>query len=178
MKNPYLDEAGPHLRAFNSYVTRLRLVKKYAWAIPSEEAIRTIAKYGPIVEIGAGTGYWASLISQFTDIVCYDKHPARMSAWFPVKKGDEADVLAHANRSLFLCWPPYNEKMAYETLSVYEGHYFIYVGEGQGGCTGCGQFHTLLRERWEKIETIGIPTWQGIGDFLAIYQRRVSAKQD
>ncbi|MBS1805580.1 MAG: hypothetical protein JST28_19625 [Acidobacteria bacterium] len=35
-----------------------------------------IARFAPIVEIGAGTGYWASLMRLGgVDILCYDKNP-------------------------------------------------------------------------------------------------------
>jgi hypothetical protein len=52
---------------------RHRLVAKYAWAIPNEEALETIAKYGPIVEIGAGNGYWAFLLrSMGVEVKAFD----------------------------------------------------------------------------------------------------------
>jgi len=41
---------------------RRGLVRKYSWAIPNAEALDTIASFGPIVEMGAGTGYWAALL--------------------------------------------------------------------------------------------------------------------
>lgn len=35
------------------------LVEKFAWAIPDNRSLRIIAEFSPIVEIGAGKGYWA-----------------------------------------------------------------------------------------------------------------------
>ncbi|KAJ0389913.1 hypothetical protein ATCC90586_010335 [Pythium insidiosum] len=50
---------------------------KYAWAIPDERALRIIKHFGPIVEMGAGTGYWGRLLElRGVDIVCYDLHVA------------------------------------------------------------------------------------------------------
>jgi hypothetical protein len=44
----------------------LKAQRKYAWAIPDERAIRAMYQYGPIVEIGAGKGYWGYLLRKFT----------------------------------------------------------------------------------------------------------------
>ena len=47
--------------------TRDMLVRKYSWAIPSPEALDLIVRHvgnREIVEIGAGTGYWAKMLSQ------------------------------------------------------------------------------------------------------------------
>ena len=38
------------------------LRRRYAWAIPDERALRVLAHYGPVVEIGAGKGYWCALL--------------------------------------------------------------------------------------------------------------------
>ncbi|KAG7397358.1 hypothetical protein PHYBOEH_000870 [Phytophthora boehmeriae] len=50
---------------------------KYSWAIPDERALQIIKHYGPIVEMGAGSGYWARLLQlRGVDIVAYDLHVA------------------------------------------------------------------------------------------------------
>jgi hypothetical protein len=33
-------------------------MEKYGWAVPDALALQCIARVGPIVEIGAGKGYW------------------------------------------------------------------------------------------------------------------------
>lgn len=51
------------------------LSEKYAWAIPNNKALDILKHYSPIVEIGSGKGYWASLLRrQGVDIICYDKY--------------------------------------------------------------------------------------------------------
>lgn len=59
--------------------TRQNLVTRYAWAIPSPESIDWIISYlngRPVVEVGAGTGYWAWLLSQAgVDVNAYDIKP-------------------------------------------------------------------------------------------------------
>jgi hypothetical protein len=47
----------PSLATFNNYTqASLDLRRRYAWSIPTEEALRGIAALGPLLEIGCGTG--------------------------------------------------------------------------------------------------------------------------
>ncbi|TYZ61099.1 hypothetical protein PybrP1_000391 [[Pythium] brassicae (nom. inval.)] len=48
----------------------------YAYATPTSAALGVVGEYAPLVEMGAGTGYWSSLLQQRNvDIVAYDKCP-------------------------------------------------------------------------------------------------------
>lgn len=130
----------------------------YSWAIPDEAALTTIAEYGPIVEIGAGGGYWAKqLRDRGVDVIAYDPDPggghySRNDAkgwhdgtrWSEVLLGDHTAVAAHRDRSLLLVWPSYDDPWTDKVLDLYEGDTVIYVGEGSGGCTGTSRMHTLL----------------------------------
>ena len=83
------------------------LRRRYAWAIPDERALRVLAHYGAngIVEIGAGKGYWASLLrARGVDAVAYDAKPPP-STFVKVKRGGPEKLAAHADRALFLCYP-------------------------------------------------------------------------
>ena len=52
------------------------LARLYAFAVPNKAALDELATVSPIVEVGAGTGYWASLLrSQGVDVVAYDSIP-------------------------------------------------------------------------------------------------------
>lgn len=89
MENPYFDawQALPGtinkwglLHPENSMIDHLRarriFAPRYAWALPSEEAIKMLVSYGPLVEMGAGTGYWAWCVRQLGgDIIAYDVKP-------------------------------------------------------------------------------------------------------
>lgn len=104
--------------------------QKYSWATPGPEAIAALVTLGPLVDVGAGTGYWARQITDAGgDVVAYDIDPPRpvlpigkgagvgvvvnhfhpnASTFFPVLKGDGPEVVVgHADRVLFLCWPQY-----------------------------------------------------------------------
>jgi len=162
-----------------SYEMRRKLTKKYAWAIPTPEAIEAIKKYLPIIEIGAGKGYWASLIDG--DIICFDKHAGRpednfhvddTAGFYPVEEGSHEKIAEHPDRTLFLCWPPYDTPMAADCLREYGGTHLVFIGEGRGGCTAGDDFWKMIEDGWETIEDIGIPQWNGIHDWLTIYVRK------
>ena len=48
-------------------------VERFGWAIPDERALNILSHYGPIVEVGAGLGYWGRLlINRGIDYLGYD----------------------------------------------------------------------------------------------------------
>ncbi len=163
-------------------IGRHRYVYKYAWAIPCKAALEAIAKHSPIVEVGAGSGYWASLLSKVgVDIIAYDIAPENVHLskkhhrwkWFDVKKGDEKSVAAHSDRALFLCWPPYNEDMAFNCAKQYKGDVILFIGE-RNGCTGTEEFFDYLDEHFELEDSIELPVWLGLHDALYIYRHKKS----
>lgn len=178
MPNPYHDA---YIRSpvglFSGMGARGRLVDQYAWAIPNDEAIELLVSVGPIVEIGAGKGYWASLVRQAGgDIVAYDIR-VRVDSYTGIEEGGPEYAGAHHDRTLLLCWPPYDTDMAYDALYSYleaGGRRVVYVGEGRGGCTANDGFYDLLAQRTRWVDEIEIPTWCGIRDSLTVWERRES----
>ena len=151
-----------------SYAHRDIFVEHYAWAIPDDGAIEVIRKYPRIVEIGAGSGFWASLIQN--GIECYDTDPWDRS-YYHVEQGSHESIRKD-HETLFLCWPPYNTPMAYKCLQAFKGTYVIYIGEGYGGCTADDDFHETLEKDWKLIEKYRLLQWSGIHDNLEVYKCR------
>jgi hypothetical protein len=85
--------------------------------------------------------------------------------------GNHLNVLKHPDRTLMLCWPPYDTPMAAMALRRFKGDTVVYIGEGGGGATGDGDFHEML-ERWEEVELVALPQWPGIRDYLYVYSRK------
>ena len=160
-----------------SYTQRSDLVVKYSWAIPNERVIRRIAEFTPILEMGAGSGYWAYLLSQAgAEVFAYDnliRNPHIIGKWFKVKRGSFGKMKLHPNKALLLCWPPYNSDMASKYLSLHKGRIIIYVGEEDSGCTANTEFHERLAHKkdFKLLENIQIPTWPGLHDSVFIYER-------
>lgn len=178
--NPYHRLAH---QAHYNVMSRPLLVREYSWAIPDEWSIQTIVSVKkPLVEMGAGNGYWASLITAAGGSVeCYDREPGSHCdgstghLWHPVMKG-ESNVLGsrHRDYALLLVWPPYDTPMAKECLLEFMkvgGDTFIYVGEGEYGCTGDNEFHRVLQDHWSMERFADIPNWDGLKDSLYVYRR-------
>ncbi len=101
----------------------LMLAQDYAYVLPSDSALAMLAGLGPLVEIGAGTGYWAHRLRSIgVDIVAFDQapvdgeranryHPATRP-WTRVDQGDQTVLSGYADRGLFLCWPPFSRRWA------------------------------------------------------------------
>ncbi len=160
---------------------RHRLTSEYAWAIPGVGALRILEKHGPLIEIGAGTGYWAALLAaKGVDIVCYDKRPPggsepntfrHVKTYHPVEEGGPEKILAHPDRTLFLCWPPYDDNMAHRCAKYYRGKTLLYVGEASDGCNANDAFFRKMTKNF-TCERHRIPQWPEIRDYLFVFTRR------
>lgn len=172
-------------RLVSNHKTREECNRKYSFAIPTEKALARIVALSPIVEIGAGTGYWAKLLTdRGADVIAYDARPTdraenfwhkRNPAFHPVLHGGSKRAKRHPDRALFLCWPPYDTPMAIDALVAYKlagGRRLVYIGEGGGGCTGNAAFHDELEENWNEVDAIALPQWFGIHDWLWVYERQ------
>jgi hypothetical protein len=180
--NAYQQEIALHGKwdAMSHHWFSLRgtLAKKYAWAIPNTEAIRAIAALGKIVEIGAGTGYWASLLEKAgAEVAAYDiapyANPQVDGEHFQVLKGDVRKVEDHPDHALLLCWPCYDDPMAQDAAETYAaagGRQLAYIGEN-GGCTATYGFEDYLLKHWRETCDIRIPQWPGIHDYVRIFER-------
>lgn len=178
--NPYADLVRELQAQVSDTEALLRIRKKliwsYSWAIPSAEAIQAIAELGPVVELGAGTGYWAWLIRQAGgEIQAWDRNIQAPPRWYAVREGGP-EVLAQSSASaLLLCWPPLAEPLASRSLDAFQGEWLVYVGEPHdtpgGARTADAAFFEALAARFALQRTIEIPCWPGFRDQLFIYRR-------
>jgi hypothetical protein len=161
-----LEEAAYSLR------TRERLVRTYAWAIPTEAVIARIVAKGPVVEMGAGGGYWSALVQRSGgDITPFDAAaPAR--TWCEVQRGDPSVLDDRTEDALLLVWPPFRSDMAAQCLTRFRGSTLLYAGEGAGGCCGDVVFFRLLERHWQRTERHLLPTWPHIHDTFSVWVRR------
>jgi hypothetical protein len=165
---------------------RRRMVTRFSWAIPNLEALLSIGRVGPIIEVGAGQGYWAYELAKLEyGIVATDIAPERGGTsvaeagkqWFPVQKMSAAAAVKKyaKTHTLLTVWPAYNEDWTSKMLKAYHaagGAFVAYVGEGQGGCTADVDFHDFLEDAFFLFDEVDIPTYHDIGDRLTIWQRK------
>jgi hypothetical protein len=170
-------------------LTELRrkpLINKYSWSIPDARAIAICKRYSPLIEVGAGGGYWAKLITDAGGkITCYD-NPEQDGYWWGsglssnkkwhrinATKDYCSAIRRNRDRTLFLCWPPKGKEDTFtvDCLNAYSGEHLIYVGEGAGGCTGSPAFHKLLNKTFEIKKIYRLASWHSISDCLFVYKR-------
>lgn len=178
-----------------NYRLREKWTKQYAWAIPNQQAIDTIVKYhneykstneykifpfhfDGMIEICAGTGYWANMIEQHPqfkhDIVCYDINDNPKYKYHEIEYGSYEQLNKQCNmkRMLFICWPPYGNsgnELLESCLEIYENDLFIYVGENDG----CTAWSDKLDDEWEEIDFVNIPQYDSLHDRLMVFQRKM-----
>lgn len=124
--------------------------------------------------MGAGSGYWASLVQQAGGIIQpWDNRGAHYEQHYTkVHWGSTGVIPGYSKKwTLLLCWPWYQSAMAYWSLRNFRGNQLIYIGE-QDGCTGDAQFSRLLDRRWKRVLEQPIPVWWGMHDWLMVYERR------
>jgi hypothetical protein len=180
---PALTDPGEYYAARSKVVAKRRvLVEKFSWSIPSPKALETIARFSPIIEIAAGSGYWSSLLNQMgVDVRAYDiwqnaddeklRSNRRKEKWINVELGSSEAVLKHPQHTLFLCWPPVDVPVAYQALNLYRGKYLLYNGDADYEPFGNHTFYTELNRGWKLIETVEIPKWPEVDDRLYVYER-------
>lgn len=186
MENPYLDELNEKFdycetsvgstsgfdRHTNEEYTIWDMRLKYSFAIPNEEAIEEIVKYSPLIEIGAGSGYWAYLINKKGgDIITFDnKRREYDKYWYNVNYGNTNKVKEYPERTLFLCWPENEDSMGFDSIKNSISETVILIGE-KNGCTGSKGMDSLLRRNYTLEKHISIPQWMCNRDRLTIYSK-------
>ena len=176
------------------------LQETYACAIPNDAALDALVDLGkPIVEIGAGSGYWGALLRERgVDIVLYDAQPPTAEGangffganFAGVEEGGAEVAAAHPERALLLVWPFSAEfadafaggaesvAAAWDAaaLAAYAGDTVVHVGElsTTPGCmvTTSPAFKRKLPAGWELQRTVAIPNWPGAADVLTVWTRR------
>jgi len=154
------DERRDELDAAVCAVVTEEVVSRYAWAVPDERALRIIAHVGAgcegILEIGAGSGYWAALLRNCgVSVVCTDKYTGgpdkaasgkrkaasgkqrqqqqQQPSWTCVLGAGPELCKKHMGRALLLVYPDdfecSAESVALKSLDCYAGSTVIHVGE-------------------------------------------------
>ncbi len=175
----YRGRVAKAMRDYQNLVS-LPLQRCIAHAVPTPRALKALAKLGPIVEMGAGSGYWAAMLqSRGVDVVAYDLEPptsAEGARGFAYRTfcdvgvgdgtalfgggGDDAAAAGAglARRALLLVWPGgFDESSDEQTATGWEtGCLHAYHAAG-------GEVVAYVGEREEKVATpIGRPVDAGV----------------
>lgn len=180
-----------HVDKFSSklkrmFEARLEAMNQWSYAVPNESALTELVTSSPIVEIGAGTGYWASLVASMgADVIAYDASPpgvAIANVWhpmsdfvhFPMKVADAKVAESHSDRTLFMCWPP-RGNMAFRAASNWHGKRLILVGELNFQSCADDSLYDLLTSQFTLEKIVKVPQWCMIDDVMSVWTRRKAA---
>lgn len=175
---------------------QMLLQATYAYAIPSPETLEWVSAFcdgRPVIELGAGRGYWAAQMARIgIKVAAYDCEPPgvvenvsfpragkQMDVWHHVGGLDEfaRDAAGQSDHVLFLCWPPgWGNTMAVDALAAYEksgGERLVYMGQSKGGMTGNDAFFDALSTRWALAsEDSRYVSWWNLADVAQAWVRR------
>jgi hypothetical protein len=171
-RDPFTPPAATEL-FFPEWLTlKACIAHHFSWAVPTDAAIDAIHRHAnDVIEIGAGSGYWAWMMSQAgIEVAAFDINPPRFT-WSPVDKGDEYVLHRHPRSTLFMCWPPWGSPMAANALERYSGKCFIYVGEWLRG-NADARFFGIIEALFEPVEVIPLPQWFARDDRLLVFNRK------
>jgi hypothetical protein len=168
----------------------------FAFAVPSMDALDLLAAHGPYVEMGAGTGYWASLLHERgVSVSAFDARPpsrgdsarrlvdsdeearneyhAGVPTYVPISKGGPEQLARREwhEHTLLMCYPPPRDRMALDSLRAFCGNRFAHVGEWLGD-TGNAAFERELFQNWRLERRLALPCWGDTTEDLTLWRRR------
>ncbi|HYQ67567.1 hypothetical protein [Actinophytocola sp.] len=176
----FLPVPEPLARVLDLDGRRRELAARFSWAIPTEAALGLAGDHGPLLEVGAGTGYWAALLrARGVDVRPTDAEPAGDTyhrggrVWTEVTRAVAVDAVnAWPDRTLLVCWPPPDDDAAgYAAVRAYAGDTVLYIGGGADGPTGTARLHRELDLNWTVTDELALPSWPGIPDRLTVWRR-------
>lgn len=153
--------------------------------MPNGEALSELIGISPVVDFGAGTGYWVQLLRERgAEAVALDSHPpssvkneyhGRAGQFCDVATGDASLLASRKERTLLICYPPAEGSMAVEAVRGFAGEFVAHVGEFAGD-TGTKELENeLLRSgRWLAHKRIDLPNWPNTAYSLVIFRRASS----
>lgn|ERR1041385_274445 len=160
---------------------RQGLARRFSYVLPESHLLDVVGRYSPLVELGAGTGYWTYLLRLMgVDVIAYDSAPVggprenryhlNVNPWADVLDGDLRILSRHGDRCLFLCWPPTYSAL-WEVLSFYDGECVIYVGDHGARTARLAGLHGAFR-RVEVHPAVAMDPYPGRPAELSVWQRR------
>ena len=164
----------------NGYMNREKICHEFSFAIPCKEAIDKIKHYANgqrIVEIGAGSGYWANFFDGLvyaTDVIPEQSTSSfgqQIGKYYQVHNYNHTDAVKLADH-VFMCWPPMSTWTVEVVENIKQNNILFLIAEGCGGCCGTEEMFEYIRKEFKQIDECQIPQWYGIHDYLQIYKRK------
>jgi hypothetical protein len=166
-----------HTLEFDTIDWREECICKFGFSIPCAEVIEAVVPESPLLEVGAGTGYWTKILKDAgadivaTDIDVWEKSGLLFGV--DVKKmSAPVAVKVYPKRNVFMSWPSLNMSWPLEAArEIRPGRLLFYLGEWMGA-TANDDFHEFVEENFEDRGAVEVPKWPCVHDRLYILRRR------
>lgn len=186
MPSPELFDVGQSMRSFSGLYSlrENKAIPEFGFSIPCAEVLDALAEHQPILEVGAGTGYWTALMRRRgIDVIGTD--PDDQGWWKHTGKHDPTQIKLEArqalrqfsDRTVFCSWPSYQEPWFHQALkTMYVGRRLILIEEDS-----CADDKTwkYRDRRFALLASIKVPAWPGMNDRCGVWrkeQREVEAE--
>ena len=155
-----------------------RYWKKFGSAVLNRATVEFILPRGPLVEVGAGLGYWArELRDAGMEIAATDPDTGTgwpgAETWTKVEKLTAQEALArYPERNMLLVWPDRQGEWPAQALREFRGELILHVGEPPGGCTGTPEMYQEMERNYETVSERPVPRFAGANDRLTVLRRK------
>jgi len=162
-------------------------LQEYPEYVPTDEAINVLIDYGPLVEVGAGNGYWSYVLNENggdavpTDICPIEVHSGtypvtetfetnggeteepRVRLWCNVETQDgKVAVTEHPDRTVLMCHPSGATRWSEDVLDAITDQHLVFVGEWFPGADATIRFFQKLIDEFTLIETFPVFDWESM----------------
>lgn len=159
-------------------------IQEFGFMIPCAELLDACAKFQPIVEVGAGTGFMTKLMRNAgIDVIGSDLVARGQSSYaFKVGVFDDQQITASADamvkreqaRTVFCSWPSYADTWFRQALKAMSaGQHLVVIRES---ATAEKTAWDYLEKHFNHIETINLPNWDGMHDRGEVWIKHSSHK--
>ncbi len=161
--------------AFNK--ERPRFIEEFGFPIPTEEALDAVARYSPLVEVGAGAGAWAKLLTdRGVDLIATDACLEQFSFeigrhYHSLPMQGKTAIRRWPNRNVFCSWPSFEHTWLRQAAKAMRpGRALIVIREDATADERTWDYvEAAFREVEEPIE---LPSWHYIHDQLEIFVKK------
>lgn len=127
-----------------------------------------------VLEVMAGRGWLAKALSDHgCRVIATDNMSWTWRSGKPVYEVENlkasAAIRKYGKRAevLLVSWPPYSQNAIFRAVKRWDGRPIVYIGETEGGCTGCEAFYQVFVQDDDAPE-FPLHCWPGIHDYVQI----------
>jgi hypothetical protein len=165
----------------NLRLARKAFIRQWGFSIPCAESVAELVQLSPLVEIGAGSGYWSALVAGADGDVIATDAIAEGSPGYGLTVGLHTKIEAldaveavrrYPERNVFCSWPTQDADWCAEAAqAMCAGRRLALVGQPRGGETGSPRLFDVLETDFTEERRIVIPQFPGVQEVFTVHRR-------